>query len=171
METNSFIKFETTPESEKRYTMKASSFQLAVTSGAIKIYKMLQIDQKWIMEGDRYTGRIRKTVDVTTKKKNKLINYEHTVKHHVSKGLDYEVTTDINAEDYALLSKVYKDKLLQSKLRIYVTDHTGDYDKYIITVDIPDDKPEICWVEFESNDSNVEKEKFVKPSWVQEIEE
>ena len=121
------------------------------------------------MSGDKYTGRIRKTVNITDSKADGLTKYEHTVKHHVSKGLDYEVTTDINIEDYALLSKLYKDKVLQSKLRVYVTDHTRNYDKYIITVDIPDDKPEICWVEFESNTNNVEKEGFVKPSWVQEI--
>ena len=171
MKTKTLLKFDVTPESEKRYTISINDFQLAVTSGSIKIYKILNIEQRWIMEGDKYNGRIRKTIDSTPNNKDKSPKYEHTVKHHVSKGMDYEITTDINSEDYALLGKLYKDKKLQSKLRVYVKDYTGDYDKYIITVDIPDDNPEICWVEFESNTSNVEKQNFKKPDWIKEIKE
>ena len=168
METKTFLKFDVTPESEKRYTIKSSAFQEAVKSGLIKIYKILNIEQRWIMEGDKYTGRIRKTVDSTPKNKDKSPKFEHTVKHHVSKGMDYEITTDINAEDYLLLGKLYKDKDIKSKLRVYVKDLSGKYDNYVITIDIPDDQPEICWVEFETNDGNVEKDGFKKPDWIKD---
>ena len=171
METKTFLKFDVTSESEKRFTVKSEVFKRAITSGILKIYKILNIEQRWIMDGDKYTGRIRQTINSTSKNKEKSPKYEHTVKHHISKSMDYEITTDLAAEDYALLGKLYKDKPLQSKLRIYVTDVSGDYDKYIITADILDDNPEICWIEFETNDGDIKKEKFKKPSWVEEIKE
>ena len=171
METKTRIKFDVTAESEKRFTIKRSDFQLAVKSGDIKIYSLLQLEQKWIIEGDKYNGRIRKTVDMMLKEKNKTPKFEHTVKHHIKKGMDYEITTDITLQDYNLINNLYKEKEIQSKLRIYVKDCSGKYDKYIITVDCPDDNQDICWVEFESNTVNVENEKFIKPSWIKEINE
>lgn len=168
METKTYLKFDTTAESEKRYTIKADAFRLAVTSGAIRIYKVFKIEQRWIMKGDSYRGRIRKTTDLMPASKEATPVWEHTVKHRVTKGVDYEVTTEINEGDYVLLSKLYKDIPLQSKVRIYVVDQSGNYNKYTITADLPDDNPEICWIEFESNSSNVEKDGFKKPSWVQE---
>ena len=166
METKTLIKFDVTPEIEKRYTISKDIFQLAVKSGVIKIREMVKIEQRWIMGGERYTGRIRKTSFFSLK--NPI--YEHTVKHHVGKSLDYEITTDINLKDYELLSGLYKDVAIQSKLRIYVIDQTGDYDGYTITVDIPDDKPNICWVEIESNNPKDKKVEFKKPKWIQETD-
>lgn len=171
MESKTFIKFDVTPESEKRYTMKSKAFKEAIKSGAIKIYKILNIEQRWIMGGEKYTGRIRKTIDSTPTNKDKTPKFEHTIKHHIAKGMDYEITTDIEAHDYKILGNLYKDKLPQSKLRVYVVDQSGNYDKYTITVDFPEDQPEICWVEFETNTSNVEKDGFKKPDWVKEVEE
>jgi len=174
MNTTTRLMFDVTPESEKRFTMKVAAFKNALQGGQIKIYKILKIKQRWIMNGDKYTGRIRETTYImpANKQKDKPL-YEHTVKHHVKKGVDYEITTDIEKHDYDLLDNLYKDEKLQVKERYYVVDkiNSSFYDKYIITVDIPEDQPEICWVEFETNVANIDKQNFKKPSWVQEIKE
>ena len=63
------------------------------------------------------------------------------------------------------LDNVYKDTPTQKKTRLVLSDLSGEYDDYIITADIPEDKPEICWIEFESKDGRIHKE-FKEPKWI-----
>ena len=64
-----FSTFSTTKESEIRYEIKKSVLTDALQEGLIKIKDRLVIEQKWIMDGDLYRGRIRKTRE---KKKNTI---------------------------------------------------------------------------------------------------
>lgn len=186
-----FSTFSTTRESEIRYEIKKSVLTDALQEGLIKIKDRLVIEQKWIINQDQCRGRIRKTrlfnspensifnlpfkkyVKIAEQKgvfnssdKEEIMSiYEHTVKHSFEKDIDLEVTTVLDATDFALLDNLYKDTPAQKKTRLILSDLSGEYDDYIITADIPEDKPETCWVEFESKDGHVNKE-FKDPEWI-----
>ena len=180
MEANSHIKilntilmYDTAVEEEKRFLMSVEDFRKAVADGKIKIYDALKIEQTWFGKGDKYTARIRKTTNGFENESLSKIGeekYEHTVKHHIQKGVDYEITTDLTEKDYELLQNLYKDEKKQIKLRLYVKNSDGSNEDYVITVDIPYDQPDICWVEFELKDAKIGKNKeinkFIKPDWV-----
>jgi hypothetical protein len=93
--------------------------------------------------------------------------YEHTVKHAIGKCVDLEVTTTLPLSDYAILDALYKNIPTQKKTRLVLHDISGEYEDYIITADIPEDKPDICWIEFEAKNPPVEKE-FNKPEWIKD---
>lgn len=186
-----FSTFSTTRESEIRYEIKKSVLTDALQEGLIKIKDRLVIEQKWIINQDKCRGRIRKTklfnspensifnlpfkkyVKIAEQKgvfnssdKEEIMSiYEHTVKHSFEKDVDLEVTTVLDMTDFALLDNLYKDTPTQKKTRLILSDLSGEYDDYIITADIPEDKPEICWIEFEAKDGHVNKE-FKDPKWI-----
>ncbi len=188
-----FSTFSTTRESEIRYEIKKSVLTDALQEGLIKIKDRLVIEQKWIINQDKCRGRIRKTklfnspensifnlpfkkyVKIAEQKgvfnssdKEEIMSiYEHTVKHSFEKDVDLEVTTVLDMTDFALLDNLYKDTPTQKKTRLILSDLSGEYDDYIITADIPEDKPEICWIEFEAKDGHVSKE-FKDPKWISE---
>ena len=166
----------------------------ALQNGLIKIKDRIIIEQKWIINQDKCRGRIRKTklfnspenniynlpfkkyVKIAEQKcmfnsssdKEEIMSiYEHTVKHSFEKDVDLEVTTVLDMTDFALLDNLYKDIPTQKKARLVLSDLSCEYDDYIITADIPEDKPEICWIEFESKDGHVHKE-FKEPKWISE---
>ena len=188
-----FSTFSTTRESEIRYEIKKSVLTDALQEGLIKIKDRLVIEQKWIINQDKCRGRIRKT-KLFNSPENSIFNlpfkkyvkiaeqqgifnssdkeeitsiYEHTVKHSFEKDVDLEVTTVLDATDFALLDNLYKDTPTQKKTRLILSDLSGEYDDYIITADIPEDKPEICWIEFEAKDGRVNKE-FKEPEWIKD---
>lgn len=190
--TMGFSTFSTTKESEIRYEIKKGVLMDALQSELIKIKDRIIIEQKWIIDQDKCKGRIRKTrlfnspensifnfplkkyVQIAEQKgifnfsldKEEIVSiYEHTVKHSFEKDVDLEVTTVLNMTDFALLNRLYKDIPMQKKTRLILSDISGEYDDYIITADIPEDKPEICWIEFESKNGHVDKE-FKKPEWI-----
>lgn len=169
IEAKTFVKFDVTPESEKRFTISREDFQNAVKNGDIKIYDIIDIEQRWLFTSKKYCGRIRKSVNILNGRDEKTASYEHTVKHHVYSNMDYEVTTKLSVRDYDLLGNLYGEKVLQKKTRVYVNDKTEKYEDYIITVDLPEDKKDICWVEFELKPNEKEKEKFRAPEWIKEI--
>lgn len=160
-----FVIFDTNIEKEKRFVVKRKTVTDALAGGLIKIKDLKIIRQAWIITDseNRYTGRIRETVS-----DNKTF-YEHTVKHRVykngSKG-DLEVTTEIDKDTFELLLRKYKNVPLQSKKRFYINDHTGDYGKYIITVDFPDNNADNAYVEYELKDGEKDINNFIKPSWL-----
>ena len=188
-----FSTFSTTKESEIRYEIKKSVLTDALQEGLIKIKDRLVIEQKWIMDGDLYRGRIRKTRffhspenDIRKLPFKKYVAiaerleenyffdygeiisvYEHTVKHAIGKSVDLEVTTTLPLDDYVILDILYKNIPTQKKTRLVLHDMGGEYEDYIITADIPDDKPDICWIEFEAKNPPVEKE-FNKPEWIKD---
>ena len=150
------------------------------------------IEQKWIINQDKCRGRIRKTrlfnspensifnlpfkkyvkiaeqkgmFNSSSNKEEIMSIYEHTIKHSFEKDIDLEVTTVLDMTDFALLDNLYKDTPTQKKTRLILSDLSGEYDNYIITADIPEDKPEICWIEFEAKDGHVDKE-FKDPKWI-----
>ena len=171
---NKVLTYDTTVEKEKRYKISTESFRDAVSNGEIKIYDAVKIEQVWFGKSDKYTARVRKTIKEFNFKGVREIIYEHTVKHHISPTMDYEVTTDLTERDYELLRKLYKDENCQIKLRFYVRAIDGSDENYIATVDMPYDEPGICWVEFELKNANVNnsddnKNVFVKPDWVKVI--
>lgn len=164
----------------------------ALQNGLIKIKDRIIIEQKWIINQDKCRGRIRKTklfnspennifnlpfkkyvkiaeqkgmFNSSSNKEEIMSIYEHTVKHSFEKDVDLEVTTVLDVTDFALLDNLYKDIPMQKKTRLILSDLSGEYDDYIITADIPEDKPETCWVEFESKDGHVNKE-FKDPEWI-----
>ena len=129
-----FSTFSTTRESEIRYEIKKSVLTDALQEGLIKIKDRLVIEQKWIINQDKCRGRIRKT-KLFNSPENSIFNlpfkkyvkiaeqqgifnssdkeeitsiYEHTVKHSFEKGVDLEVTTVLDATDFALLDNLYK---------------------------------------------------------------
>lgn len=188
-----FSTFSTTMESEIRYEIKKSVLMDALQEGLIKIKDRLVIEQKWIIDGDLHRGRIRKTkffhsaesdmrklpfkkyaaiaerlgVDCFCDYGEIISVYEHTVKHAVGKSVDLEVTTTLPFDDYAVLDMLYKNIPAQKKTRLILSDLSGEYEDYIITADIPEDKPDICWIEFEAKNPPVEKE-FDKPEWIKD---
>lgn len=190
--TMGFSTFSTTKESEKRYEIEKSILMDALQNGLIKIKDRIIIEQKWIINQDKCRGRIRKTrlfnspensifnlpfkkyVKIAEQKgmfnsssdKEEIMSvYEHTVKHSFEKNVDLEVTTVLDMTDFALLDNLYKNIPTQKKTRLILSDLSGEYDDYIITADIPEDKPEICWIEFESKDGHIHKE-FKDPKWI-----
>lgn len=188
-----FSTFSTTRESEIRYEIKKSVLTDALQEGLIKIKDRLVIEQKWIINGDLCRGRIRKTkffhspendirklpfkkyvaiaerlgVDCFCDYGEIISVYEHTVKHTIGKSVDLEVTTTLPLDDYAILDMLYKNIPTQKKIRLVLHDISGEYEDYIITADIPEDKPDICWIEFEAKNPPVEKE-FNKPEWIKD---
>lgn len=189
-----FSTFSTTKESEIRYEIKKSVLTDALQEGLVKIKDRIIIEQKWIINQDKCRGRIRKTklfnspdnsifnlpfkkyVKIAEQKcmfnsssdKEEIMSiYEHTVKHTIGKSVDLEVTTTLPFDDYAVLDMLYKDIPTQKKTRLILSDLSGEYDDYIITADIPEDKPDICWIEFEAKNPPVEKE-FNKPEWIKD---
>jgi hypothetical protein len=188
-----FSTFSTTKESEIRYEIKKSVLTDALQEGLIKIKDRLIIEQKWIMDGDLYRGRIRKTrffnspendmrklpfkkyvaiaerlgVDCFSDYGEIISVYEHTVKHTIGKSVDLEITTTLPLDDYAILDALYKNIPTQKKTRLVLHDVSGEYEDYIITADIPEDKPDICWIEFEAKNPPVDKE-FNKPEWIKD---
>ena len=168
MKTNSVLCFAVTAERERRFTVSPAVVREALEKEYIKISDIIAIEQVWIINDEKCSGRIRKARDLLLKEDLVLHErYEHTVKYHIDKTLDYEVTTDISENDYNLLKKLYKEIKPQCKNRVYVVDPSGKYENYIITIDYPDDKPEECWVEFELKDGRISKE-FKKPEWLVE---
>ena len=165
---NGVLMYDVTTEKELRYEMKTEDFKKAIVDGVVKIYDTIKIEQVWFGSSDKYTARIRKTTNAFGEKLGDE-KYEHTVKHHIQKKIDYEVTTDLTKQDYELLQKLYSKEKYQSKLRVYVKDVSGAYNNYVVTVDIPDDNPDMCFVEFELKDANC-KEAFKKPHWVKVYE-
>lgn len=189
--TMGFSTFSTTKESEKRFEIEKSILMDALQNRLIKIKDRIIIEQKWIINQDKCRGRIRKTrlfnspensifnlpfkkyVKIAEQKgmfnssdKEEIMSiYEHTVKHSFEKDIDLEVTTVLDMTDFALLDNLYKDTPTQKKTRLILSDSSGEYDDYIITADIPEDKPEICWIEFEAKDGHVDKE-FKDPKWI-----
>lgn len=190
--TMGFSTFSTTKESEIRYEIEKSILMDALQKELIKIKDRIIIEQKWIINQDKCRGRIRKTklfnspensifnlpfkkyVKIAEQKgmynssldKEEIMSiYEHTVKHSFGRDIDLEVTTVLDMTDFALLDNVYKDTPTQKKTRLVLSDLSGEYDDYIITADIPEDKPEICWIEFESKDGRIHKE-FKEPKWI-----
>lgn len=190
--TMGFSTFSTTKESEIRYEIEKSVLMNALQNGLIKIKDRIIIEQKWIINQDKCRGRIRKTklfnspensifnlpfkkyvkiaeqkgmFNSSSNKEEIMSIYEHTVKHSFEKDVDLEVTTVLDVTDFALLDNLYKDIPMQKKTRLILSDLSGEYDDYIITADIPEDKPEICWIEFEAKDGHVNKE-FKDPKWI-----
>lgn len=158
--------FSVSPESEYRFVVSRDVIQHAFEEGKIKITNMIDIEQVWIISQKECSGRIRKTEDANISSEvKKPVSYEHTVKHHISKNTDYEVTTDLSESDYNLLKTLYKGKDAQQKIRLYVVDIDSKYTDYTITIDYPADKPKECWVEFESKNGKYEKG-FEKPEWL-----
>ena len=88
--TNKVLMYDTTVEQEKRYEMDIEDFRAAVKGGVIKIYDTIKIEQIWFGKSDKYTARIRKTTAGFGTNIGE-IKYEHTVKHHIKRGMDYEV--------------------------------------------------------------------------------
>ena len=132
----------------------------ALQNNLIKITSQITIEQKWIIDGDKYTGRIRQVKtfpDVET-------TYEHTVKHSFEPGVDLEITTMLSKTDFDMLNVLYEQVPMQRKARLFIHDESGMYDQYIITVDIPEDKPDIVWVEVESDEKI--SEDYKKPEWI-----
>ena len=165
MKTEAITTFEVLPEREERFTVTPETIKKALDDGQITIDKMIKISQIWFAKNADYSARIRETRALEAGGKN---FWEHTVKHHMEKKLDYEVTTDLKEFDYGLLVKRYKKKGIETKVRFYVTDTSGDYEDYIITVDYPQDKPKECWVEFELKDKGGDIRGFTKPDWLNE---
>lgn len=166
MKVNSFLLFDVLAEKEKRFTVSPETIHKALDDKMIQISDVIEINQTWIMSGDKYTGRIRRTEKMLDKKGE--VSYEHTVKHHINKDMDYEVTTELTEYDYELLKKLYKDVKPQIKKRVYVVDTVNEYKDYIITVDYPKDKPDECWVEFELKAGIKNDKGFIKPKWLDE---
>ena len=188
-----FSTFSTTRESEIRYEIKKSVLTDALQKGLIKIKDRLVIEQKWIIDGDLCRGRIRKTnffhspendirklpfkkyaaiaerlgIDCFCDYGEIISVYEHTVKHTIGKSIDLEVTTTLPPTDYNVLDMLYKNIPTQKKTRLILHDISGEYEDYIVTADIPEDKPDICWIEFEAKNPPVEKE-FKKPEWIKD---
>ena len=91
MKSDTILRFDAVPESEKRFTIKRTAFNRAIEMGIIKIYDIFQIEQRWIIKTDKCRGRIRKTTFVEHTPKEKPFKYEHTVKHKIEKGLDFQL--------------------------------------------------------------------------------
>ena len=166
MKANSFLLFDVLVEKEKRFTVSPEVIHKALNDRAIQISDVIEINQTWIMNGNKYAGRIRCTKKMF--KNAGEVSYEHTVKHHINKNMDYEVTTELTEHDYEVLKKLYKDINPQIKTRLYITDTANAYRDYIITVDYPKDKSNECWVEFELKESSENNKGFVKPEWLEE---
>lgn len=162
MKTNSILLFSTTPEVEKRFVFSPEVIYKALDDGKIKIKDIVHIKQIWIVNGEKYTGRIRQIDELIPKG---VTTYEHTIKYHITKDMDYEVTTELTEKDFSLIQKIFKDVPTQQKTRARVIDVSGEYEEYIITVDFPEDKKDECWVEFEHKDGK-RGVKFEKPSWL-----
>lgn len=162
--------YDVTVEQELRYTIPLEQLRAAFENGYLKVLNVVHIDQTWFGSDDKYTARIRKTTQNLPVFADASALYEQTVKHHVRKGVDYEVTTPLQKNDYELLLDLYKDKTHQSKSRMFLRLTDSKYnDKYYITADVMDDKPDECVVEFELQQEALDnKEQFVKPEWLEE---
>lgn len=197
-QTMGFSTFSTTRESEIRYEVSLNDLKTALESGAVKIRDRMEISQKWIINQDKCHGRIRKTKMLLEVKENicgipfgkyaklaeelqhgeccvdeddKFFNvYEHTVKHSFEDQVDLEVTTVLSMVDFELLDKLYEDLPMQNKARLILTDKSNEYNDYIISADIPSDKENVCWIEFESMNGMV-SENFKKPEWIKNYDE
>ena len=168
--------FDTRVEEEKRFEIPVDDFKKAIFNRVITMYKAIEIEQVWFGHGPNYNARIRQTrirynhkiPSTMTSNDADIMNFlwEHTVKHHITKTADYEITTELTKEDYNLLKKIYKEEKVQTKVRFYLKQNNGENEDYIITADFPTDNPDICWIEFETKPEITEPQKFKKPEWI-----
>ena len=165
---NSYCRYYSTEnESELRFFIDVDAAREAIKNKLVSITDMCEITQKWVISGDEYYGRIRKTYTPKFKKNQSVTTkYEHTVKYKTNKNLCLEVTSEIDENIYHTLFKKFKNIKAQEKTRFTVTSKDPQYKDYKITFDFPTDDESLCIVEFERNDVVVNETGFIVPEWI-----
>ena len=142
--------FSTETENEIGIIIPKEDFQNLVRDGHITFEETMTINQKWIPGDKRYSMRVRKTDNGDS------VLFEHTVKHHIKRGVSLECTTELKPKDFATLWNMYKDGVVENKRRSKIRVQGIPVKNYRVIADFIEGKEDTIRVEIEKIKESVE---------------